>query len=267
LNAAAGGTESGRLRGRDPILERIPATRNLAYRARYLVNAYPALYMPIGRFRHRHSSDYCVGPGTEIVIEGFGRAGSTFAWLAFMSAQDRPVRTAHHTHAAAQVITAVRLGKPTLVIVRPPTDAALAHMARKGITARMALVAWTRFHRRILPYAEGFVVCSFGEMTTNFGPVVERVNQRFGTDFGVFEHSPEHEQEIFDQIRERNRRRFGDQPSGDSSKALGLPSAEREALKETFRSQLAAPDLEQLRNRAQRTYDALVTPSQGSGLG
>src|SRR4029079_13076554 len=146
LNTAAGGTESGRLRGRDPILERIPATRNLAYRARYLVNAYPALYMPMGRFRHRHSSDYCVGPGTEIVIEGFGRAGSTFAWLAFMSAQDRPVRTAHHTHAAAQVITAVRLGKPTLVIVRPPTDATLAHMARKGITARMALVAWTRFH-------------------------------------------------------------------------------------------------------------------------
>jgi hypothetical protein len=93
------------------------------------------------------------------------------------------------------------------------------------------------------------------------------VNQRFGTDFGVFEHSPEHEQEIFDQIRERNRRRFGDQPSGDSSKALGLPSAEREALKETFRSQLAAPDLEELRNRAQRTYDALVTPSQGSGPG
>jgi hypothetical protein len=46
-----------------------------------------------------------------------------------------------------------------------------------------------------------------------------------------------------------------------------LPSAEREALKETFRSQLAAPDLEELRNRAQRTYDALVTPSQGSGPG
>lgn len=248
-----------RLRGRDPILERIGATRNFAYRSRYLINAYPALYMPIGRFRHRHSTDYCVNRQTEIVIEGFGRAGSTFAWLAFMSAQSRPVRTAHHTHAAAQVITAVRLSIPTLIIVRPPQDAALAHMARKGITARMALVAWTRFHRRILPHADGFVVCPFAEMTSDFGPAIERVNERFGTEFQVFEHTEAHEQQIFDQIRERNKARFGEKPNADSAKALGLPTPEREALKATFREQLDAPALAALREQADRLYESLTT--------
>ena len=107
------------------MLERLGVTRNFAYRARYLVNAYPAIYMPIARLRHRGSAEYCVSRDTEIVIEGFGRAGNTFAWLAFASAQQRPVRVAHHTHAAAQVIAAVRLNIPALVVVRSPADAAL----------------------------------------------------------------------------------------------------------------------------------------------
>jgi hypothetical protein len=258
MTAATEPTSTAPLRGRDPILERFGPTRNFAYRSRYLINAYPAIYMPIGRFRHRRSTEYCVSRETELVIEGFGRAGSTFAWLAFMSAQHRPVRTAHHTHAAAQVITAVRMGVPTLIIVRHPFDAVLAHMARKGISARMALVAWTRFHRRILPYADGFVACSFDEMTSNFGPVVERVNTRFGTGFEVFEHTPEHQQQIFDQIRARNVARFGDRPSADSTKALGLPTPERQALKESFRVQLDAHDLARRRARALSIYDQLV---------
>src|SRR5437762_13063258 len=91
---------SASLRGRDPILERFGPTRNFAYRSRYLVNAYPALYMPIGRFRHRHSTDYCVSSETDLVIEGFGRAHSTCAWLAFLMAQQRAVLIAHRAHAA-----------------------------------------------------------------------------------------------------------------------------------------------------------------------
>jgi hypothetical protein len=113
----------------------------VAYRMRYLVNAYPALYLPLARIRHRHSPSYVAGPDTDLVIEAFGRAGSTFANFAFLSAQTRPVRTAHHTHAAAQVIAAVRMGTPTLVIVRPPAESALSHMVRHGVTADAALAA------------------------------------------------------------------------------------------------------------------------------
>jgi hypothetical protein len=227
--------------------------------------------MPIGRFRHRHSTDYCVSADTDLVIEGFGRAGNTFAWLAFLMAQQRSVRIAHHTHAAAQVITAVKMGKPTLVIVRPPLEAALAHMARNGITARVALIAWTRFHRRIVPHGHGFIVCSFSEMTNDFGPAIRRVNTRFGTDFGVFEHTHENEQRVFDQIRARNRRRFGNQSSADSVKALSLPTPEREALKEILRAELMSGDLVPLRARAQRVYEALVdapaSPPDSEGYG
>ena len=108
--------------------------------------------------RHRDNPDYPVSRGTELALEAFGRAGSTYALYGFRQAQPREVRVAHHTHASAQIITAVRWGLPTIVIVRPPVDSALSHMARHQIPARAALQAWIRFHGRILPYREGFVV-------------------------------------------------------------------------------------------------------------
>jgi hypothetical protein len=178
--------------------------------------------------------------------------------MCFESAQERPVRIASHTHAAAQVITAVRYEVPALVIVRPPLDSALAHMARRDIGARPTLVSWIRFHRRILPVRYGFVAVSFAEMTSDFGAVTERVNEAFGTDFGVFEHTPENEAAVFARIEERNRSRWGEEMTPQRARALARPTAERTAKKERLRAQLEAPGLADLRAEAQLLYEELV---------
>jgi hypothetical protein len=232
--------------------------REAAYRTRYRVMTYPAVYLPMARMRHRANPDYPVSRGTELVLEGFGRAGSTYALYGFRLAQPRDVRVAHHTHASAQVITAVRWGIPTIVIVRPPVDSALSHMARRRIPARAPLQAWVRYHERILPYRDGFVVTSFADMTKDFGAVVARANERFGTSYVVWESSPENEQRIFDLINQRNVDRFGAQESEAKSQALARPTAEREALKERMRAEVESPALAALRTRAHGLYRELV---------
>ena len=229
-----------------------------AYRTRYLVNAYPVVYLPFARMRHRDNPDCPVSRGTELVLEAFGRAGSTYALYGFRLAQPRGVRVAHHQHASAQIITAVRWGLPTIVIVRPPVDSALSHMARHRVPARAALRAWVRFHERILPYRDGFVVTSFAEMTRDFGAVIARANERFGTSFAVWESSPENEQRIFDAINQRNVDRFGTGESVAKSQALARPTAAREALKERMRAEVKSPGLAALRARAEGLYTALV---------
>jgi hypothetical protein len=232
--------------------------RELSYRARYLVNAYPSVYIPVGRVRHRHRPEYIVKRDTELVIEGCGRAGSTFALFAFRSAQERPVRTAHHTHAAAQVITAARWGIPTFVIVRDPLDSALSHMARRNISARPALVSWLRYHHRIMSVRPGFVAVSFEQVTRDFGPVIEQVNAAFGTDFGVFRHTPEAEAAVLAAIERRNEERWGDQMTPERARSLARPTAERAAIKQRIRAQLEAPALAALRAEAQDVHRALV---------
>jgi hypothetical protein len=236
--------------------------REARYSTRYVVNAYPAIYMPLARIRHRAQDDWSVRRDTELVVEGFGRSGSTFAVDAFELAQSRPVRLAHHTHAAAQVITAVKWGIPTILIVRHPEQVVLSHMARRDIGARPPLIAWIRFHERLLPYRGGLVVTPFEEMTTDLGVVIERVNGRFGTTFGVFEHSPETETRVFERIEARNRRRFG-VGTLEGERSLARPSEEREASKEALRAAYEAPALASLRSRAERVYRSLVPSPTG----
>jgi hypothetical protein len=232
--------------------------RELAYRVRYLLNAYPAVYMPIARARHGARPDYLVRRDTELVIEGAARSGNTFAVLAFASAQERPVRTAHHTHAPAQVLTAARWGIPMLVLVRPPLDSALAHMALRGVPADAALAAWIRFHRSILPVRDDFVVASFAEVTGDFGAAVARVNDRFGTSFGVFEHTPENQAAVFAAIERRNRELRAGRKGAERDLILARPTPERSALKDRLREQLDAPGLEGRRAEAAALYRRLV---------
>ena len=227
----------------------------LLYRLRYFVNAYPSLYMPLARVRHRDPQQTfpIVTRDTELLIEGFGRAGSTFAQFAFQSAQARPVKIAHHTHAAAQVIRAVEWGIPSIVIVRDPCQAALSHMARHQVSAEAGLRAWIRFHRRILPYRSRLVITSFETMKQDFGAVIQCLNQKFGTNFGAWVHSRENEAKIFEQIRLRNLR-LGDEVTPERLRDLAIPTPERDALKADFGPQLARPELERLRKRAMTLY-------------
>jgi hypothetical protein len=237
---------------------RRPLREEILYRVRYFVNAYPLLYMPMARFHHRYSEDRIVDAETDLVIEAFGRTGTTFANFAFLSAQRRRVRTVHHTHAAAQVITATRMGVPTLVLVRKPEETALSHMARHQIPARPALVAWIRFHRRLMRFRERIVFCRFEEMTRNFTPAIQRLNERFGTNFEVWQHTKENEAEIFEQIKSRNRGRFREDQDEQRRRSLALPTAEREALKQRLRRELEAESLATLRARANALHVELV---------
>jgi hypothetical protein len=228
------------------------------YRFIYWVTSYPAL-MPLARLRYSHIPELLVKPDSELVIEGYGRSGSTFANFAFQSAQSVPVNTVHHTHAAAQVILAARMRLPTLVIVRRPLDAALSHMVRHNVTARAALAAWVRFHRRVLPYRDRIVVAPFESITSDFGAVVRRINQKFGTNFAEFKHTRENEEAVFERIRQRNRTLWR---AADRPRALAIPRGDRESLKASLRLQLLTKELAPLLKKANQLYAEILQPKE-----
>jgi hypothetical protein len=173
---------------------------------------------------------------TELVIEGFPRSANSFAFWAFRFSQDRPVKIAHHVHVPAQVIYAVKHEIPSLVLIREPADAVIALKIRyPWIAIKDALYAYKVFYKRIQPYFEGFVLATFEDVTTDYGEVIRKVNEKFGTRFNVFEHSPENVRRVFSLIEERARQLTG-MEQVDSFAAF--PSAKKEAIKQTLRSAL-----------------------------
>ena len=167
-----------------------------------IVSGYPWPYLPMVR---RKYPGQMVDAGTELVIEAFPRSGNTFAVVAFELSQDGPVKVAHHLHAASQVTRGVSLGKPTLVLIRYPIDAVVSHLVREpGVTPRQGMRNWVRFYRSIQEVRNDVVVATFEDVTTDFGSVIDRLNERFGTSFIRFDHSRENVERCFDRIEQRN---------------------------------------------------------------
>lgn len=123
---------------------------------------------------------------TDLVIEGFPRSGNTYAVFAFRQLQDRPVRVVSHVHIPAQVRRAARLGVPTLVVFRPPADAVVS-MAVADPHHHVAdlLRYWKHYHEVVLRVADHVVFAPFDQVTGDFGIVVTRLNECFGTTFAA----------------------------------------------------------------------------------
>src|SRR5262245_21620321 len=151
------------------------------YSGRVWLSSVPSLYLPFARLKYGRVPNRLVERDTELVIEGFQRSGNTFAVFAFEMAQDRPIKSAHHLHASAQVTRAVRLGVPVLLLVRDPRDAIVSHVIREPC-ANMpaALRAWTHFYEAALPLRDRIFVADFSRVSTDFGAVIRDFNEKFG---------------------------------------------------------------------------------------
>ena len=139
----------------------------------------PAIVLPVSR---RLAHGVVVDPVTDLVVEGFARSGNSLAVAAIAAAQPRPIRIAHHVHAPAHVLEAVRLRRPVLLVIREPADAAVAVVASKPfLTLDAALRGWIRFHEPLVRVRNRIVVATFEQVHEDLASVVVRLNERFGT--------------------------------------------------------------------------------------
>lgn len=258
-----------------------PTHPTLARRARHRLRTrateYPAVYLPFARRKYQGPSPEVISSETEFVIDGYTRSASTFAVYALQLAQPVPVRLAHHLHAPAQLIAAARSGVPALAVIREPQGAISSQLIREPDVALWdALIAYARFYECLLGYRDKFAVADFEEVTKDFGAVIRRINDRFGTQLCEFEPSEANIARCFDLIKlrstlspvllgfesgtvtadELNRHVAAlSGPQGPIPEAW-VPSGERDKSKAALQDQWARPGLARLRARAQRAYES-----------
>ena len=175
---------------------------------RDLLERWPGLYVRVARLRH---GERVLGPGTDLVIEGFPRSANTFAVTAFQLAQTHPVHVAHHLHSSGHVIAAADRGVPALLIVRAPREAVVSSVLRKPSLAVEGVARrYASFHEPLVPLIGRIEIASFEEVTTDFGAVIDRLNRRYGTAFGRFDHTPVATAAVFERIDALSRRRTGE---------------------------------------------------------
>jgi len=256
--------------------------RRARHRLRTYVCGHPLGYLAFARRKYTGHDVEVIGPGTELVIDGFTRSATTFAVYAFQLSQDAPIRLAHHLHAPAQLIAAARRGIPAVALIREPRGAVLSQLVQEpDVALPDALLAYSRFYERLMPYRKSFVTGEFRQVTTDFGMVIRQLNERFGTNFTEFMHTDVNVRQCFELSDLRETMAPGllgfesglltrDQLGRELESIRGaarkyereswIPSEKREQAKGAFRDQWLRPSLAKLRGRAEQAYQEFLAP-------
>lgn len=224
--------------------------------ARFWLGNYPRVFLPLVRFKRGTDA---VGPGTELVIEGFPRSGNTFAVAAFEFAQPRPVQIAHHLHVPAQIQAATRRRLPVILLLREPEDAVVSYLVMEpDIPPRQALRHYLRFYSTCLPLVDRMVVAGFDQVVSDYGEVLRRTNQRFGCSFQEFVHTDANVASVMRSIEEHTRT-LKDSGVTRGERRMARPSDERERLKHAVRQKLQKPEVAPLLAAAEDLFHQLAT--------
>jgi len=265
----------------------VSPVRRARHRVRTQIFEHPALYLPFARHKYRGHSPEVISSQTELVIDGYFRSANTFAVWAFQLSQDEPVRLAHHLHAPAQLITAARRGIPVLLLLRDPEGAILSELLYDNVALADALVAYSRFYSCLLPHLDSFVVAEFEQVTHDFGRVIRRLNEHFGTSFSEFLHSAESTRECLALMNYRGTLSeivygfesgvvslaelrqhlptLARKPQPPHFRNAWVPSANRASLRPALRECWLQPDVARLRKRAQSVYHAVREAADPAG--
>ena len=221
---------------------------------------HPAAFYGLYRLA-RKDRTRVVTPETQLVIEGFPRSANSFARVAFNRAQRDKVRIATGLHVPAQVIRAARWRIPALVLIRRPKDAVLSFAIRDPISIEQALGYYLSFYETIENYGDAYVLGTFEEVTGDFGRVIRRINDRFGTSFSPFRHNERNVETVLARVERNSKRKFG---AAHWEHKASSPVAAREETKQVLEQDLNSPEARRLLSRADAVYSRLTgVPASG----
>jgi hypothetical protein len=191
-----------------------------------------------------------------IVIEGYQRSGNTYSVAAFIVANGPDPHIGRHLHGAQHLVRAVRFGVPAVLLVRRPFDAVSSYVERwPDLTPRDAVLEYLDFHRTAQPVAGRVVVAPFETVVSDFGVVIDTVNQRFGTSFVRYEDTPENREAAFALVEQMNREECGGEVVESH---VGRPSGQRGAGKELVLDALRNPRTKALMEQAEDLHESYV---------
>jgi hypothetical protein len=231
-----------------------------------LLEYVPGAYCSV--MRRRHPEWFLVDVDTDLVLEGYQSCGNTFARKA-MEHANPTVRIASHSHSWANIARGLRLGKPAVVLLRPPLDAVASHAVRMRLDdLDRELHRYCQFYRRVAETAmsavpagataalPGVVLAPFEVTVNRFCEVIGRVNARFATRFNLFDHTdPVAVAAVFDEME---REALSCPSELDRMWRIARPSAEREEATREMRARLPGGRHEAALTRCEAVYEELL---------
>lgn len=122
---------------------------------------------------------------TDICIDGYPRSGNTYIVSAFLGwNRGQGLIASHHSHLAGNIKYALKRKIPTVVLIRKPEDAVSSVLVWDGLlNTTVALVGYIHFYNTLWKHQQNFLILCFDDVIKRPDICVERINQRFNSEF------------------------------------------------------------------------------------
>ncbi len=158
----------------------------------------PALYRLFGRLRGRGD---CMSQDYDIWIDGYPRSASNFAVSAFKLANPT-VRIRSQQHIPSFIIHSIDSKKPGMLLIRKPEDAIISWSIFWNADLSDCLDYYLDFHLALETRAQKMFLIPFEAVTHEFGRVIERFNEHFGTRYNTVQHDASLVADCFSRIEQ-----------------------------------------------------------------
>lgn len=120
---------------------------------------------------------------TDICIEGYPRSGNSYFVSAFLH-WNPGLNVSHHTHLAGSIKYAIQRGLPTIILIRRPEDVITSVLVWDGLLSTgLALASYIRFYGTLWKHRKNYLVFTFDDVIKSPDICVQRINQRFNSQF------------------------------------------------------------------------------------
>lgn len=183
------------------------SVKNLRYWMRNWLGSHAITYRLLSLLSYLPSYETALTTSeTDICIEGFPRSANSYLEMIFRL-QNPNAKCAHHLHVPMQVIRAVQLDIPCIVLIRNPVDAvASVLVADRALSIRLAVESYINFYRQIERVRDKVVVAHFDRVVAEANAVISDVNRKYGTAFNTDQSVVPDEGKVFEKLEQKNTR-------------------------------------------------------------
>ena len=152
------------------------------FKLRFFWSRYPWLfYQYYSRIAHPTRT---LTKETDLLIEGFGRSGSSFTRDSFYLLNNKKIKIAWNQKSPSAVAEAVKWKKPILILIREPKEVALSYkIMNENLSFELILDQYIRYYKSIWKYKKNFVIAQNDQVWKNINNCIHQLNTKFTTKF------------------------------------------------------------------------------------
>lgn len=233
---------------------------NLIFKLRFYWSRKPLLgYHKYSQIRYPQNT---VSSKTNLLIEGFGRSGSSMTADCFRVLNKGQLQLVWNQKSIVGIHYASVWKVPTLVLIRDPKQVALSYKLMNGaLKFETILTGYINYYRAAWKYREAFVLATNRTVLSDLKGVITNINEKFGTNFNQasdIEKLLLHVKSLQDNDYNT---KYGKDWADSVTASVNYPTELKEKKKKELEGHLLAESNRKLLNNAQQIFQKFVSES------